>query len=150
MSFLCFTTNGVLVPAFLFLVLSGVSIHVFVHIRVRAYNSNRTTVRTFSNFNLLCGHCMLLPFPSALTLLCVPDYTCRSVECTISCSLYREVGTLDLLSSHCSFVYIWSNQTEWSLRDIATNQVTASEDSGNILTRGADSEVSAQKWRLCM
>jgi len=47
-------------------------------------------------------------------------------------------------------MYIWSTQTEWSLRDIDTNQVTTSEDSGNILTHGADSEVSAQKWRLCM
>ena len=41
-------------------------------INVRAKNSNKTTVGTFSNFNLLCGHCMLLPFPSALTSLCAP------------------------------------------------------------------------------
>ena len=39
---------------------------------VWAKNSNRTTVRTFSNFNLLRGRCMLLPFPSALTSLCAP------------------------------------------------------------------------------
>ena len=32
----------------------------------------KTTVRTFSNFNLLCGHCTLLPFPSALMSLCAP------------------------------------------------------------------------------
>jgi len=35
-------------------------------------NSNGTTVRTFSNFNLLRGRCMFLPFPSALTSLCTP------------------------------------------------------------------------------
>ena len=35
-------------------------------ILVRAKNSNRTTVRTFSNFNLLCGRCTLLPFPSTV------------------------------------------------------------------------------------
>ena len=51
----------------------GVSVHVFVHVRVQAKNSNWTTVRTFSNFNLLCGCCTLLPFPSALTSLCAPD-----------------------------------------------------------------------------
>ena len=49
-------TNGVLVLAFLFLVLCEVSINVFVHVRVQAKNSNGTTVRTFSNFNLLRGH----------------------------------------------------------------------------------------------
>ena len=36
-------------------------------ILARAKNSNGTTVRTFSNFNLLRDHCTLLPFPSALT-----------------------------------------------------------------------------------
>ena len=35
-SFLCFTTNGVLILAFLFLVLCGASVHVFVHVRVQA------------------------------------------------------------------------------------------------------------------
>ena len=65
-SFLCFTTNSVLV---LFLALCEVSVHVFVHVRVQAKNSNRTTVRTFSNFNLLHGRCMLLPFPSALNVI---------------------------------------------------------------------------------
>ena len=44
-------------------------------ILVRAKNSNGTTVRTFSNFNLLRGHCMLLPFPSTLTSLCAPVST---------------------------------------------------------------------------
>ena len=34
---------------------------------LQAKNSNGTTVRMFSNFNLLCGRCTLLPFPSALT-----------------------------------------------------------------------------------
>ena len=53
------------------LVLSSVS----EAILVRAKNSNGTTVRTFSNFNLLRGHCMLLPFPSALTSLCAPVST---------------------------------------------------------------------------
>ena len=51
------------------LVLCGVSVHVFVHVRIQAKNSNRTTVRTFSNFNLLHGRCMLLPFPSALNVI---------------------------------------------------------------------------------
>jgi len=67
-----FTTDGVLVLDFLFLVLCEVSIHVFVHIRVQAKNSNGTTVRMFSNFNLLHGHCTLLPFPPAPTSLCAP------------------------------------------------------------------------------
>jgi len=58
MSFLCFTTSGVLVL---------VSIHVFVQVYVQTENSNGTTVGLFSNFNLLHGRCMLLPFPSALT-----------------------------------------------------------------------------------
>ena len=71
-SFLCFTTNSVLV---LLLVLCEVSVHVFVHVRVQAKNSNGTTVRTFSNFNLLRGRCALLPFPSTLTSLCAPDVT---------------------------------------------------------------------------
>jgi len=62
-------SNSVLV---LFLVLCEVSVHVFVHVRVQAKNSNGTTVRTFSNFNLLCGCCTLLPFPSTLTSLCAP------------------------------------------------------------------------------
>ena len=74
-SFLCLTTNGLLVLAFLFLVLCGVSIHVFVHIRIQVQNSNGTTVRTFSNFNLLRGRCMLLPFSSTLTSLCAPGKT---------------------------------------------------------------------------
>ena len=51
---------------FFILVLCGVSIHVFVLVRVQAKNSNGTTVRMFSNFNLLCGRCTLLPFPSLL------------------------------------------------------------------------------------
>ena len=71
-SFLCFTTNGILAVTFLFLVLCGVSIHVFVHVRVQAKNSNGTTMRMFLNLNLLHGRCMLFPFPSALTSLCTP------------------------------------------------------------------------------
>jgi len=63
-SFLCFTMNSVLV---LFLVLCEVSVHVFVHVHVQAKSSNGTTVRTFSNFNLLCGSCTLIPSLSALT-----------------------------------------------------------------------------------
>ena len=54
MSFPCFTTNDVLVLACLSLILCEVSVHVFVHIHVQAKNSNRTTVGTFSNFNLFC------------------------------------------------------------------------------------------------
>jgi len=45
-------------------------------ILVRAKNSNGTTVRTFSKFNFLHGHCTLLPFPSALTSLCTPGDSC--------------------------------------------------------------------------
>jgi len=71
------TTKGVLVLGFLFLVLCGVSIH----IRVQAKNSNGTTVRTLSNFNLLCGRCTLLPFPSALTSLCAPVVLCSPFCC---------------------------------------------------------------------
>jgi len=41
-------------------------------ILVRAKNSNRTTMRTFSNFNLLRGCCTLLPFPATLMSLCAP------------------------------------------------------------------------------
>ena len=68
-SFLCFTTNSVLV---LFLVLCEVSVQVFVHVCIQAKKSNRTTVRVFSNFNLLCDHCTLLPFPSAPMSLWAP------------------------------------------------------------------------------
>jgi len=50
-----------------------VSIHVFVRICVQAKYSNRTTVETILNFNLLRGHCTLLPFSSAFTSLCVVD-----------------------------------------------------------------------------
>jgi len=42
---------------------------------MHAENSNGTTVRTFSNFNLLRDHCTLLPFPSTLTSLCTPETT---------------------------------------------------------------------------
>ena len=52
--------------ASLFLILCEVSVHVFVHIHVQAKKSNGTTIGMSSNFNLLRGHCMLLPFPSAL------------------------------------------------------------------------------------
>jgi len=41
-------------------------------ILVWAKDSNGTTVRTFADFNLLCGHRTLLPFPYALTSLCAP------------------------------------------------------------------------------
>jgi len=41
-------------------------------ILVWAKNSNGTTLRTFLNFNLLHGRCMLLPFPSTPTSLCAP------------------------------------------------------------------------------
>jgi len=38
------------------------------------YCSNGTTVRMFSNFNLLRGRCILLPFPSALTSCAAHEY----------------------------------------------------------------------------
>ena len=42
-------------------------------ILVRAKNCNATTVRMFSNFNLLCGHRTLLHFPSVIMhSWCVP------------------------------------------------------------------------------
>ena len=89
-SFLCFTTNGVLILVFLFLILCGVSVHVLVRVRVQAKNSNRTTVRMFSKFNLLCGRCTLLSFPSILMSLCTPGninvlgqsfVSCLSIPC---------------------------------------------------------------------
>jgi len=52
--YLCFTTIFATLLA-----LSSVNEAVFVWAK--------TTVRTFSNFNLLHGRCTLLPFPSALT-----------------------------------------------------------------------------------
>ena len=44
-------------------------LYTFTHVYLQAKNSNRTTVRTFWIFSLLCGCCMLLPFPSALTIM---------------------------------------------------------------------------------
>ena len=87
--FLCFTTNSVLV---LFLVLCEVSIHVFVHVCVQAKNSNGTTVRTFSNFNLLRGRCTLLPVPSALMSLCAPElynWLAFHFNCPCTCTCHR-------------------------------------------------------------
>ena len=72
-SFLCFTTNSVLV---LFLVLCEVSVHVYAHIRVQAKSSNGTTVRTFSNFNLLHGRCTFLPFLLLLHHYALLVWTC--------------------------------------------------------------------------
>jgi len=65
MSFLCFTTNGVLLLAFLSLILYEVSVDVFVHIRVQAKSSIRTTVGTFSNFNV---HAPTLSFRSYIIM----------------------------------------------------------------------------------
>jgi len=48
------------------LVLCGVSVHMFVHVRVQAKNSNRTTVRMFSYFNLL--HTPSLSFRSYVNM----------------------------------------------------------------------------------
>ena len=39
---------------------------------VQAKICNGTTVGMFSNFNLLLGHCTLLPFSSILMSLCTP------------------------------------------------------------------------------
>jgi len=83
-------SNGVLILVFFFLILCGVSVQVFVHVCVQAKNSNGTTVRMFSKFNLLCGCCTLLPFPSILTSLCTPGninvlgqsfVSCLSIPC---------------------------------------------------------------------
>ena len=69
-------------------------------ILVRAKNSNRTTVRTFSNFNLLHGRCMLLPFPSALTSLCAPVAVSwaiqhfRGLMYSCACSSFRACGLI--------------------------------------------------------
>jgi len=60
---------------FHFLTLCEVSVHVFVHAHVQAINSKGTTVGMFSNLNLLCICCTLLPFLSALTSLCTPGLT---------------------------------------------------------------------------
>jgi len=66
---LALTNSFFHLPAILATLLWSVS----VAIRVRANNSNGTTVGTFSNFNLLFDRCTLLPFPSLLTsLLCTP------------------------------------------------------------------------------
>ena len=67
---------------------------------VWAKNSNRTTVRTFSNFNLLHGRCMLLPFPSALTSLCAPVAVSwaiqhfRGLMYSCACSSFRACGLI--------------------------------------------------------
>jgi len=65
-------TDTILCLAMIFAALLALS-SVNEPILVRAKNSNGTTMRTFSNFNLVHGHCTLLPFPSALTSLCTPD-----------------------------------------------------------------------------
>jgi len=71
-SFLCFTTDCVLVLAYLFLILCEVFVRMFVQVCVQDKNSNGTTMRTFSNLNCLHSSCMLLPFPSTLMSLCAP------------------------------------------------------------------------------
>ena len=66
-SFLCFSTNSVLVLAFLFLVLCEVPIHLFVHVHLQAKNSNGTTMETFS----ILIFCVVLAHPLPfLPLLC--------------------------------------------------------------------------------
>ena len=65
MSFLFFTTNGVLVLAFLFLILCEVPVHVFVHLCVQAIDCNKTTMEMLSNFYLLHGH-----YTPSFPLLC--------------------------------------------------------------------------------
>jgi len=100
-SFLCFTTNSVLV---LFLILCEVSVHMFVHVCVQAKNSNGTTVRMFSNFNLLRGRCMLLPFPSALTSLCAP------VAGNVVRLFQSHVGGHFMVVHHQGLSYIWRKE----------------------------------------
>ena len=69
-SFLCFTTNAWWPGTGFSLSRPLWSLHSCgcTH-SLQAKNSNGTTMRTFSNFNLLRGRCMLLPFPSTLTSL---------------------------------------------------------------------------------
>ena len=62
-SFLCFTINSVLL---FLLVLCEVSVQVFLHVHVQAKNSNRTTLRAFSNFNLCVVVACSFPFFSLL------------------------------------------------------------------------------------
>ena len=84
---------------------------------MHAENSNGTTVRTFSNFNLLRDHCMLLPFPSTLTSLCTPETTEWTVvdldeegggedkiTCTSKCMVQRKVLLLLLSMGEGCFV----------------------------------------------
>ena len=67
-SFLCFTTNGVLVQAFLSHPLWSLCTLGCILICVGAKNGNGTTTGKFSN--ILSGRWTLLPFPSVLTSLC--------------------------------------------------------------------------------
>ena len=78
-SFLCFTTNCVLVLAYLFLVLCEVFVRMFVQVHIQDKNSNGTTVKTFSSFNCLRSSCMLLPFLSTLMSLCCRYMTTRQM-----------------------------------------------------------------------
>ena len=76
MSFLCFTTDCVLVLAFLFLILCEVSVYVFVRVCGQAKNSIGTTVGIFSNFKSFCvviAHSF--PFLPLLRHLCAPAIT---------------------------------------------------------------------------
>jgi len=79
--FLCFTTNFVLVLAFLPLSLCEGS----VHVRAK-YSNGGTAIGAFSNFNILLGRCSLLHFPS-LTSLCAPGIT-RHCLSTVSDAIY--------------------------------------------------------------
>ena len=73
-SFLCFTTNGVLVVVFSF---SSFVESPHTCLYTFAYKLKIVmglyTARMFSNFYLLHDCCTLLPFPSALMSLCTPD-----------------------------------------------------------------------------
>jgi len=83
-SFLCFTTNSVLV---LFLVLCEVSVQVFVHLRVQAKNSNGTTLRTFSNFNLCVVVARSFPFLPLLHHICASADMYRTTKMHVTMTI---------------------------------------------------------------
>jgi len=116
---LCLTTNFAALLA-----LSSVN----EAILVQAKDSNGTTVRTFSNFNLLRGRCTLLPFPFLplsrhyVLLICASGKFPKGAVCTcnISCTMWEvlakeepDLGSWDLVTfqaaslSLCEIGWTW-------------------------------------------
>jgi len=104
MSFLCFTTHGILESAFLFLILHEVSI-----------SSDRTTMGTFSNVNPLRGCCTLFLFHSALTRYAFLHTLTRVFQFSIkrACDSCRRSVSAAVNSDLCFSTTATAFQQQW-------------------------------------